>query len=135
MLVKLFYFPEEKYFLCFFMYLLLILPKGSTISVKWVSAILFTQFNVTFLFPLWSFFIDDSPTSILTSMLHNGHPEIFLCLHSRIFSLLFIWVRSLVSCLLEFIPFSLLLYCLPLVDYIPQEFPWMANCFEGKLFL
>ena len=121
-------FLKKKYFhfylLCFFMYLLLILPKCSTSSIKCISAILFTQFNATFLFSFWiCLYWWPPPTLILTSILHNNHSEISLCLHSRTslcfpseLDLLFPAFWNL------FFP-SFLVCCLPLVDYIPQYFP------------
>lgn len=45
--------------------------------VIFVSAILFTQFNVAFLIPLWNFlYWSPLPTSVLASILHNSYPEI-----------------------------------------------------------
>lgn len=118
-------FPKEKYFrfylLCFFMYLLLILPKCSTSSIKYSSAILFTQFNVTFLFFLGIFlYWWPPPISILTSVLHNNHLEISLCLHSGISLCFLSKLELLFPGLWNFFP--LLVHCLPLVDTFSNSF-------------
>lgn len=86
MLVKLLIFLKKSIFSFFKMYLLLILPEGSINSLKCIFTILFTQFNATFPFSLWSVVYWWFPrTSVFTIMLYNSHPEISFSLHSGTF--------------------------------------------------